>query len=138
MEGMTSNHPYLVRALYEWISDNNLTPQIVVNAEMEGVVVPREHIQDGHIVLNISSRATDGLEIGNDVTWFRTRFGGVSYEVSLPTAAILAVVARENGAGMSFPAGITAAAGEDEPVPPDDEPKPPSPGGNRPKLRVVK
>jgi stringent starvation protein B len=126
---MTSSRPYLVRAVYEWISDNSLTPQLVVNAEIDGIQVPRQFVTDGQIVLNISDRAVQHLVLGTERIEFSARFGGVVYKVSLPVSAILAVIARENGAGMSFP---------------EEEPAPEPPGGEKsqapgkPALRVVK
>lgn len=128
---MTSSRPYLIRAVHEWIVDNSLTPQIVVDAEFEGVQVPRQYISDGRIVLNISGRAVRSLVIGNERIEFGARFGGVVFQVSVPVGAVQAVIARENGAGMSFPEETP------EPEPPDgndDDSK--SPG--RPALRVVK
>jgi len=128
---MTSSRPYLIRAVHEWIVDNSLTPQIVVDAEFEGVLVPRKYISDGRIVLNISGGAVRSLVIGNERIEFGARFGGVVFQVSVPVGAVQAVIARENGAGMSFPEETS------EPEPPDgntDDSK--SPG--RPALRVVK
>lgn len=128
---MTSSRPYLIRAVHEWIVDNSLTPQIVVDAEFEGVHVPRQYISDGRIVLNISAGAVRSLVIGNERIEFGARFGGVVFQVAVPVGAVQAVIARENGAGMSFPEETL------EPEPPEgntDDPK--SPG--RPALRVVK
>lgn len=126
---MTSSRPYLVRAVYEWITDNSLTPQLVVNAEMDGVQVPRQFVTDGQIVLNISDRAVQSLVLGTERIEFSARFGGVVFQVSLPVSSVLAVIARENGAGMSFPDE------EPEPEPPDDGK---SPVQGKPDLRVVK
>lgn len=129
---MTPSRPYLIRAVHEWIIDNALTPQIVVDAEFEGVQVPRQYVSDGRIVLNISERAVRTLVIGNEKIEFGARFGGTVFQVSVPVNAVQAVIARENGAGMSFPDEEAP-----EPEPPDgdsDEPKPPG----RPALRVVK
>lgn len=121
----------MVRAVYEWVSDNDCTPYILVNAEMEGVQVPEQYIQDGQIILNISSSAVVGLNISNDYLTFKGRFGGVAQSISVPVAAVLGIYARENGQGMLFDS--------EEPPPP----MPPSPGGDdgappRPKLKVVK
>lgn len=99
---MTSSRPYLIRAIHEWILDNDLTPHIVVNAEAEGVHVPPEYVKDGQISLNISAAAVHGLSMDNDWIVFDARFGGKSFQVSVPTGAVLAIFARENGAGMSF------------------------------------
>lgn len=128
---MTSSRPYLIRAVHEWIVDNSLTPQIVVDAELEGVQVPRKYVSDGRIVLNISERAVRSLVIGNERIEFGARFGGVVFQVAVPVAAVQAVIARENGAGMSFPEETP------DPEPPDGEPDDAkSPG--RPVLRIVK
>jgi stringent starvation protein B len=127
---MTSSRPYLIRAVYEWIAENSLTPQIVVDAEMENVNVPRQFVSEGRIVLNLSQRAVRSLVMGNEHIGFSARFGGILYQVSVPVGAVQAVIARENGAGMSFPED------ESEPEPPKD---PETPEGlGRPALRVVK
>ena len=134
---MSSTRPYLIRAIHEWILDNDLTPQIVVDADVQGVRVPPEYVKDGQISLNISATAVHGLSIDNDWIVFDARFGGNSFQVSVPTGAILAIFAKENGAGMSF--------GEEEHR---DDP-PPDPDGNdknktgekakvQPALRIVK
>lgn len=122
--------------MYEWLLDNSLTPQILVDADEDGVQVPREHVSDGQIVLNISPSAVRDLSLGNDFVEFSARFGGVPRQILVPTAAVRAVLAREVGAVMSF-AGLDPEP--DEP-PPDPGPgDPPAPGdGGRPKLRVVK
>lgn len=97
---MTSNRPYLLRAVHEWICDNGLTPHIVVDASKPGVEVPPQAVTDGRVVLNLAPRAVTRLEIGNDVITFTARFGGVSRAVSVPVAAVQAIYARENGQGM--------------------------------------
>lgn len=97
---MTSNRPYLLRAVHEWICDNGLTPHIVVDAGKPGVQVPPQAISDGRIVLNLAPRAVTHLEIGNDAITFMARFGGVSQTVNVPVAAVQAIYARENGQGM--------------------------------------
>ena len=134
---MTSSRPYLIRAIHEWILDNDLTPHIVVNAESEGVNVPAEYVKDGQISLNISSTAVHALSIENDWIVFDARFGGKSFQVSVPTGAVMAIFARENGAGMSF--------GEEEHL--DDPPPEPGRRGKKkiekkkksqPTLRIVK
>ena len=127
---MTSSKPYLLRALYEWILDNDFTPHLIADAEAPDVDVPPQTIQEGRIVLNISPSATRDLVMENDSVVFQARFGGVSREVWLPMAAVLAIYARENGQGMMF-----AEKGEDTPPPegPGPERKP-----DGPKLRVIK
>jgi len=101
---MTSHRPYLLRALYEWIADNGLTPHLLVDATRPQVLVPVHAVKDGRIVLNVAQRAVAGLEMGNDVIRFSARFGGVSHNVSVPVSAVLAIYARENGQGMALPA----------------------------------
>lgn len=100
---MTSNRPYLIRALNEWILDNHLTPYLLVNADAEGVEVPAGYVDEGKVVLNISPAAVKGINISNDEVSFHARFGGVSFLVNVPVNAILAVYAKENGMGMIFP-----------------------------------
>lgn len=101
---MTSNRPYLLRAMYEWIADNGMTPYILVDAAAPGVNVPRSAIKDGRIVLNIAARAVAQLELGKEHVRFMARFSGVSQAVEVPMGAILAIYAQENGQGMMFPA----------------------------------
>lgn len=165
MSQLTARRPYLLRAFYEWLLDNNLTPHLVVDINLPGVMVPLEYARDGQIVLNIAPRAVGNLELGNDGVSFSARFGGVPRQVSVPMAAVLAVYARENGAGTMFepePAYEEASefdashaqddgapetvmsvidgdrpddVGADDDNDPDDEPPP---RGGRPALRVVK
>lgn len=127
---MTSSRPYLLRAVNEWIADNDLTPQIVVDADCEHVRVPPAYVRDGRIVLNISHTAVRGLSIGNEWVEFSARFGGDSFDVVVPVGAVLAIMARENGTGMSFP---DTGGGE----PPPASQRRPEPRG-RPSLKVVK
>ncbi len=103
MASFSSNKPYLIRALYEWIMDNQGTPHLIANADFSGVQVPREHVQNGEIVLNISSSAVQGLSIENDEVVFNARFSGVARVIRLPMPSVLAIIARENGQGMAFP-----------------------------------
>lgn len=102
--GMTSNRPYLLRAMYDWISDNGLTPYILVDAAAPGVQVPPGAVKDGRVVLNVAARAVGQLELGMDKVRFLARFSGVSRAVEAPMHAILAIYAHENGQGMMFPA----------------------------------
>lgn len=159
---MKPRRPYLVRAYYDWLLDNNLTPHLVVDAMLPGVQVPMDFVRDGQIVLNIAPRAVGNLELGNDAIRFNARFGGIPQQVDVPMAAVLALYARENGAGTLFEPEVAydlpdedefAAAVEEEASAnaepnlvlveelagddngPDDEP--PRPRG-RPTLRVVK
>lgn len=99
---MTSNRPYLIRALYEWIADNQMTPHLLVDASQPGVVVPGDYVSDGRIVLNVAAVAVHGLVLGNDAIRFSARFGGKPFPVDLPVAAVLGIYARENGQGMLF------------------------------------
>lgn len=128
---MTPSRPYLIRALHEWISDNDMTPYILVDAEQEGVSAPDQFVENGKIVFNISHRATQKLAMGNELLAFEARFSGSPMQISVPVPAVLAIYARENGKGMVF-----TEEGE-------DETPPPSGGGDeerskRPTLRVVK
>lgn len=142
---MSSSRPYLLRALYEWILDNDCTPYVVVNAWLEDVMVPQEYVKDGQIVLNISPVAVQGLVMTNDALEFNGRFGGIPTPVHVPVGAIMGIYARENGQGMVFETGS-----------PDPEVPPPATAGGhdghgtgeeggkgggkgrKPSLRVVK
>jgi len=97
-----SRRPYLLRAMHEWITDSEQTPHLVVDAAVEGVEVPRQYVQGGKIILNVSHNATSGLNLGNEGVVFRARFGAVTYDVSVPIAAVLGIYARETGQGMIF------------------------------------
>lgn len=99
---MQSSRPYLARALYQWLLDNDLTPYIVVDAEQPGVEVPRQFVQNGQIVLNLSPSAVRDLVIENEALSFGARFGGRPMRVMVPTSALIAIYARENGVGMVF------------------------------------
>lgn len=120
----------MIRALHAWIVDNGLTPHLVVNAEAAAVQVPRDFVDGGKVVLNVSPTATSGLHLGNDRIEFRARFSGRPYQVVLPPESVLAMYARENGVGMAFqddgPEGDPPAQG------PQDG------GAARPRLRIVK
>ena len=132
-----SRRPYLLRAMHEWISDSNQTPHIVVDASMEGVEVPRQYVQGGKIILNVSTNATSMLSLGNEIVRFRARFGAATYDVSVPIAAVLGIYARETGQGMIF-------SEADAPAPPPSPPRePPPPAGTenkrtKPTLKVIK
>lgn len=115
---MTTHRPYMIRALHEWILDNNCTPYILVNAFAEGVEVPQDYVKDGQIVLNISPRAIRTLAISNAAIEFEGRFGGIPNKVYVPIQAVLGIYARENGQGMMFDT--------DDPIP---EPPAPNDGG---------
>lgn len=99
---MTPNRPYLLQAYYDWLMDNELTPHVVVDAFVPGTQVPQQYVKDGQIVLNITSSAVGNLQIGHEYIEFNARFGGVPQQVVLPMASIVAIYARENGAGTVF------------------------------------
>ena len=98
----TSTRPYLIRALYEWCTDNGFTPYVAVQVD-DTVQVPREYVKDGEIVLNISFDATSSLKLGNDFIGFSARFAGTAREIMVPVDRVIAIYARENGQGMAFP-----------------------------------
>lgn len=130
---MTSSRPYLVRAFYEWITDNGLTPYILVDAEKEGLHAPLEYADGGKLVLNIAPRAVRDLQVDNEAVSFNARFGGHARDVYVPMQAVQAIYARENGQGMLFGDSEDGGSGD---TPPD------TPGGGgkggKPVLRVVK
>ena len=99
---MTPNRPYLLRALYQWITDNRMTPHILVDAAIEGVDVPEQAVQKGKVILNIDQAAVHELEMANEWLSFSARFSGRRYEVKVPLEAVLAIYAKENGQGMMF------------------------------------
>jgi stringent starvation protein B len=134
---LKSRRPYLLRAMHEWISDNLQTPHIVVDASIQGVEVPRQYVQGGKIILNVSLSATSSLNLGNELVSFRARFGSVTYDVSVPIAAVLGIYARETGQGMIF--------SETDAPPPPVPPQPPAESAAtgevkraKPTLKVVK
>ena len=137
---MNSSRPYLVRALYEWIVDNDCTPHMLVNSDYPKVQVPAGFASDGQIVLNVSPTAVRQLHMDNEAISFEGRFGGVPHTLYVPIPAILGVYARENGQGMVFDLEEPLEA-DDEVEPDDDGPPPgsapPRPTG-RPSLKVVK
>ncbi len=104
----SSTRPYLIRALYEWCTDNGFTPYVAVQVD-DTVQVPREYVKNGEIVLNISFDATSSLKLGNDFIEFKARFAGTAREISVPVGRVIAIYARENGQGMAFPAPVPAA-----------------------------
>jgi len=147
---MTSNRPYLLRALYEWINDNQLTPYILVDAKMPGVQVPASTIKDGKVVLNIAIRAVEALDLGDQSLSFKARFSGVSQFLVVPVPAVIAIYAQETGQGMMLPpdevaetelnadaeqSDIAQDASDDDG---DTEPPKPSGPSKSPFLRIVK
>lgn len=140
---MTSTRPYFIRAFYDWIVANHCTPHIVVNASFEGVEVPREYVDGGQIVLNVSMSAVQGLALGDEAIEFQARFGGRIFKIYAPVASILAIYAKENGRGMVF------AEEQSDDTPPDKSSVPlstPKTGkegkgkgkGGKPHLTIVK
>ena len=114
----TSTRPYLIRALYEWCTDNGLTPYVAVTVD-NSVQVPREFVKNNEIVLNISFDATSSLQLGNDFIQFSARFSGSAREIIVPMTHVMAIYARENGQGMSFPTvpvGAVLADGDLDPL----------------------
>ncbi|MBT5700886.1 MAG: ClpXP protease specificity-enhancing factor [Gammaproteobacteria bacterium] len=100
---MNSSVPYLIRAINEWILDNNCTPYMVVDATMDGVSVPLAHVKDGQIVLNIGPQAIRDLSISDEYVMFSGRFAGIAHEIYAPIGAVMGVITKENGEGMWFP-----------------------------------
>ena len=129
---MTSNRPYLIRAMHEWIGDNGMTPYLLVDAGFPGVIVPQHAVKDGRVVLNVAPRAVAQLDLGNQFIRFMARFSGVSQSVELPIAAVQAIYAQETGQGMMLPKdGETAGPDQPDPGPAGESPK-------RSHLRIVK
>ena len=143
---MTSNRPYLIRAFYDWIVDNQYTPYMSVDAFYPGVEVPQDYVSDGQIVLNLVPRAITDLVMSNQEVSFSTRFGGVPSDIRLPVQSIMGIYARENGQGMMFQPEDSSGPEPSGPAPvrsvsPTD--KPPAGGSSgetskKPSLRVVK
>lgn len=134
---MTSNRPYLLRAMHEWIVDNGMTPYLLVDAQAEGLQVPPQAVKDGRVVLNVASRAVAHLQLGNREVSFMARFGGVSHSVVVPVSAVLAVYAQETGQGMGLPPDEGDVAPPQDPSggPSPVTPEPPKRGGH---LRIIK
>ncbi len=142
---MTSTKPYLVRAFYDWIVDNGATPYLLADATQDGVEVPRQYVNNGQIVLNLSPVAIHGLHMDNDWISFNARFAGTAMDVFVPLSAVLAIYARENGQGMAFQAEPQVAApdgsheADTAPVAQAPQPEaPPRPPKGKPTLTVVK
>lgn len=146
-----STKPYLIRAIHQWCSDQGLTPYISVVVDHR-TLVPRQFVQDGQIVLNVSTDATQSLVMGNEMIAFQARFGGVAQNISLPVDNVSAIYARENGHGMAFEVGAGSFGEEEVEAGPDlepglsdaaapagaeAEPNPPK-GGGRSHLKLVK
>jgi len=129
-----SKRPYLIRAMHEWMGDNGHTPHIVIDASVEGVTVPTEHIKDGKIILNVSNSAAHNLKLTNAGVSFRARFSGVPFDVWVPVSSVMGIYAKETGQGMIF------SHGTEQPEPPDDpeEKEKEKLKGGRSHLKVVK
>ncbi|MEY4342151.1 MAG: hypothetical protein RL541_1655 [Pseudomonadota bacterium] len=151
----SSTRPYLLRALHEWCTDSGFTPYVAVVVD-ETVQVPLEYVKNGEIVLNVSYDATAGMTLGNEFIEFKARFGGVPREIIVPINRVMAIYARENGQGMSFPMNLSAGTDNLKPAPSvgrpvlsavdtspvekpsDDEPPTPTSPSTRPTLTRVK
>jgi stringent starvation protein B len=125
---MTPLKPYLIRAVYEWIVDNEFTPYLLVDATHPDAVLPEHFIEDGKIVLNIRPAAIHGLLLDNATIEFKARFSGRSMQIVVPVVAVMAIYAQENGRGMVFDPNDDT----NNPPPPSQTPPP------RPQLRIVK
>jgi len=144
---LPSTRPYLIRALYEWCSENGFTPYVAVKVD-NSVQVPREYVQGGEIVLNVSMDATSSLKLGNEFIEFKARFGGKPRDIMVPIHRVMAIYARENGQGMAFPINddesrgmpVSALEATKSLVPLDESPQPPpTPSGSgRPALKRIK
>lgn len=143
---MTTTRPYLIRAFYEWIADNNCTPYIAVDTNYPGVEVPTEYVEDGRIILNISMGAVRGLKLDNGYIGFNAQFGGRGRDIFVPVQAVIAVYAKENGKGMVFTEEEyedDGDGGEDATVPSSNGQAPKAKQhkagkGNKPNLTLVK
>jgi stringent starvation protein B len=142
---LPSTRPYLIRALYEWCTENGFTPYVAVKVD-GSVQVPREYVQGGEIVLNVSMDATSSLKLGNEFIEFKARFGGKPRDIMVPIERVMAIYARENGQGMAFPvsdvqsdatpglSAVDSSVADDA----EGEPIPPPPTSGRPALTRVK
>jgi stringent starvation protein B len=133
----TSTRPYLIRALYDWCTDNGFTPYVAVLVD-DTVQVPREYVKNGEIVLNISFDATSSLKLGNEFIEFKARFAGTAREIMVPVNRVIAIYARENGQGMAFPVPVPSATGEPaKPSPLSSVPAAGSPEGEGKVVQLV-
>ena len=142
-EQLPSTRPYLIRALYEWCTDNGFTPYVAVKVD-GSVQVPREYVQGGEIVLNVSFDATSSLKLGNEFIEFKARFGGQARDIMVPIDRVMAIYARENGQGMAFPVvedegkGAASSVQALDATGAGEDPVPPQGPGPRPALKRVK
>jgi len=134
---MTSNRPYLIRALFDWVIDNGLTPHLLIDTSDQSVVVPQQFVENQKIVLNISTTATTNLVLGNESISFNARFSGQPMNVFLPIESIMAIYAKENGQGMMFAQEDSSVVLNGQENKGDPEPPTPPPS-KRPTLKVVK
>ena len=143
---MTSSRPYIIRALYEWIVDNDCTPYLLVDTTVPGVDVPDQFAGEEQVVLNLAPMAIRDLDVSNEAVMFLARFGGRTFQVCVPVGAVMAIYAKENGQGMVFeveaqPEGVhlvDSEVNEEEPSPEPDPKGPGRPPKGRPSLKVVK
>lgn len=126
---------YLLRAVHDWAVDNGFTPQVLADATVAGVKVPPGYIDNGRIVLNVHPQAVSHLEFSGDALRFSARFGAQSFRIEIPYPAVLAIYARENSQGITFP---EMPAGEQKESGPEDKSSGGKPPGKGPSLRVVK
>jgi stringent starvation protein B len=133
---MTSSKPYLIRAIYQWLVDNQLTPYLMIDADFPDVLVPEHFIEDGQIVLNVAPQAIGNLHLGNEALEFDASFSGVITHLYIPTKSVMAIYAFENGKGMVFNEDDI----DDDAGPSDPNRPPPSDGPvkGRPQLKIVK
>lgn len=136
MDKMSSRKPYLIRAIYDWLVDNDLTPYLLVNANFPGIEVPQEHITDGKIVLNVSPKACQGLHLDNDRILFTASFSGNAIQIFLHPKAVLAIYAKENREGLEFPEEDEDDGDGQPPQPPASDPK--KGKKHKPVLKLVK
>jgi len=132
----TSTRPYLIRALYDWCTDNGLTPYVAVLVD-DTVQVPREYVKNGEIVLNISFDATSSLKLGNEFIEFKARFAGTAREIMVPVNRVIAIYARENGQGMAFPVPVQGGATHESTGRPSPLTSVPAAGGHDEDNKVV-
>lgn len=135
---MNSLKPYYIRALHEWISDNNYTPLILVSSNCADLQIPAGIDEDGKAILNISFSATQNLQLINEGIMFDARFSGVSQSLYIPVDAVLAIYARENGKGMMFSDDEDALPEPEPPKPTNKEPVKIKKEANKSFLKVVK
>jgi stringent starvation protein B len=136
---MISSRPYLIRAAYEWITDNGMTPHLVVDATFPRVAVPKEYVSEGRIILNVGQTAVQGLELGNQEIRFSARFGGMARQVVMPPGAVLGVYAHEDHEmRIFFPEELAQAEERAEEEDASRRTDNSEAGAKKPSLKVVK